>query len=221
MEQDRKIALINKIKQIRKNDMAFSKEFPASDNIAKNKYVKTWISVIFVDIVGYTEKCKNWSEERVIRMVREFQEGILEIMRNYKLKHIQIQGDGIFGVLPTPKQDCDNARKIFECSMDINGFLSEIWSENDYKIAIAMKEETMVVVGNENEREIVFAGGAVNEAKKMMHETHEKNKILISNVFFNNNQEILNEKDYVNNLYGSNMKTSDYRYTLWNERKGL
>jgi hypothetical protein len=57
-------------------------------------------------------------------MIRTFHEGILSIMNQYKLKHIQVQGDGIFGVLGSPHQDGENNKKIFDAALDIKNYLS-------------------------------------------------------------------------------------------------
>ena len=143
-------------------------------------------------------------------------------MNHYKLKHIQIQGDGIFGVLPTEFQNCTESENIFNCAMEINGYLSFFWTKADFRISIAEKEELMIVVGDDNDtsktREVVFAGGAINKAKNQMKE-EIKNCILIDELFELNNESILwNEEDnesYIDGTTKKGIKYSEWYYKNW------
>ena len=109
----------NKINQIRNSEIKITNEFPSKDDFSKNYYRKCWVSCLFVDIVKYTEICKSSEDEKIGQMIRTFHEGILPIMKYSKLKHIQIQGDGIFGILPYK-----NSNDIFTCAKEIEKFLS-------------------------------------------------------------------------------------------------
>lgn len=208
----------NRINQISNSDIEIVNEFPAKDNFNTNNYRKCWVTALFVDISGYTKICQEKNDKYVGKLIRTFHEGILSIMKQYGLKHIQIQGDGIFGVLSTPKQNDINSKNILNCAMDIQGYLSFYWKLADYKISIAMKEELMIVVGNLEEREVVFAGGAVNEAKKLMEKATKKNVILFNNVFVNNNKETLwNLKSNCSYISGENngINYSSYYFKGW------
>ena len=204
----------NRIKQIRENKIIISNEFPNKDNFNKNNYRKCWITCLFVDIVGYTKMCEKSNNEEIGRIIRTFQEGVLDIMNQYELKHIQIQGDGIFGVSPTFYKNDETAKTIFNCAMDINGYLIHFWKEMDYRISLAEKEELMIIVGKNNNqndaREVVFAGGAVNEAKNQM-EDNQTNCILINDIFVLNNPKILlNNKKNESYITGKTNKGTDY-----------
>jgi len=141
--------------------------------------------------------------------------------RYYELRHIQIQGDGIFGVLHTPKNDLNN-KKIIDCAMDINGYLYYFWKEMNYRISIAAGEELMIIVGKNNEqndaREVVFAGGVVNKAKKQMIE-NRTNCILIDDIFVSNNNDLLWNKDkntsYISGTTNKGTKYSDWFFPHW------
>jgi len=162
--------------------------------------------------------CEIKDDKEIGLIIRTFQEGVLDIMNNYKLKHIQIQGDGIFGVLPTTSQkNHENAKNIFDCAMDINGYLINFWEEADYyRISIVEKEELMIVVGrddNQNDtREVVFAGGAINEAKNQMIE-NRRSCILLDYVFETNNQKILSGK--ISGTTNKGTKYSEYYCKGW------
>ena len=207
----------NRIKLIRENQIIISDLFPHKDNFAKKNYRKCWITCLFVDIAGYTSMCEESKDNKKIGLIiRTFQEGVLDIMNEYDLRHIQIQGDGIFGVLPNASQNDKNAEKILNCAMDINGYLMNFWKEAYYRISIAQQEELMIIVGkddNQNEaREVVFAGGAVNKAKNQMIE-NKKNCILIDSIFENNNKELLVGK--ISGTVDNSTKYSTYHYEGW------
>ena len=177
----------NKINQIRNSEIKITNEFPSKDNFSKNSYRKCWVNCLFVDIVKYTEICKSNKDEKIGKMLRTFHEGILDIMNHFKLKHIQIQGDGIFGILPNI-----NSNDIFLCAKEIEKFLSCIWKEAGFRISIASGEELMIVVGENTgveSREVVFAGGVVNKAKNQMKDAKE-NCILIDQVFKEKNKNL-------------------------------
>lgn len=177
----------NKINQIRNGEIKITNEFPSKDNFSKNSYRKCWVNCLFVDIVKYTEICKSSEDEKIGKMLRTFHEGILTIMNQFKLKHIQIQGDGIFGILPNI-----NSNDIFLCAKEIEKFLLNIWNEANFRISISSGEELMIVVGENTgveSREVVFAGGVVNKAKNQMKD-EEENCILIDQVFKEKNKNL-------------------------------
>ena len=203
----------NRINQIRENEITIYKEFPNKDNYKKNKYKIFVITCLFVDIVGYSKMCEEKDYEEIARIIKTFQEGVLDIMNKYELKHIQIQGDGIFGVLPTFYKNDKNIEKIFNCALDINGYLSFFWKEMDYRISLAENEELMIIVGENNTREVVFAGGAVNEAKNQMKD-NKKNCILINNNFISNNEIVIWNKDK-NQSYIIGTTNKGTKYSNW------
>ena len=195
----------NRIDQISSLDINVVNEFPTKDNFSKNNYRKCWVTALFIDISGYTKICQEKDDKYVGKLIQTFHEGVLSIMNQYGLKHIQIQGDGIFGVLGTPLKNDVNDQNIFDCAMDIKGYLSIYWKLAKYKISIATKEELMIVVGNDEEREVVFAGGAVNEAKKLMEKATMDNVILFNNSFvINNDKNLWNTKDNCSYIVGKN-----------------
>ena len=212
----------NRINQIEEKEIIIVNEFPNKDDFGKNSYRECWITCLFVDIANYTKICETKKNEDVGIIIRTFHEGILDIMNHYKLKHIQIQGDGIFGVLPTKNENCSQSKDIFYCAMEINGYLTYFWKKADFRISIAEKEELMIVVGKDNDtiktREVVFAGGAINNAKHQM-EDERTNCILINKVFETRNKSILwNEKkneSYICGTTNKGIKYSTWYYGNW------
>lgn len=199
----------NSINQILENSLEITNEMPSRDNFAKKNPRKVWIACIFIDIVGYTKICKNWPEKEVANLVRTFHEGILKIFKSHSIKNIEIQGDGIFGIVHISQQDSIEANNLFECAMNINGFLNFFLKKRfdfDFKISISLDEELMIIVGKDDERKIVYAGGTINLAKKIIeNEKKLVNCILIDPLFYQNNKEILwnsqKNESYVSKIY--------------------
>ncbi len=203
----------NHINQIEDNDVILSDEFPDKKNFSKNKYIKTWVSCIFIDICGYTKICKEQEEgeEYIGKMVRTFHQGILKIFNYYKIVNIQIQGDGIFGVVHSPTQNHENSISLFECAKEINGYLNLFWKYANYKISISSWKELMIVVENKQEdtREIVYAGGAVNIAKKNLDDMEEENLIVLNDSFISRNNKILKKEN--------NLKQKGNTWLCWKQ----
>jgi|GEM_PF-2977187 len=44
-------------------------------------------------------------------------------MKKYGLKNIKMQGDSISGVSHTPRHKSEEFKNVFQCAMDINGYL--------------------------------------------------------------------------------------------------
>lgn len=171
MDRDR---IKNKMRQIFDEKVKISHEFPNINNMAKNRYARFWLATIFIDICGYTDFCeRNKSNPIYIgKTLRAFHEGIIDILQEYSIKNIDIQGDGIFGVIECPEKNCDNAKKIFDAAMDINGFLYFYWKKLPYKISISLSEELIMVIRNGKNIKLVYAGGSVNTAKKLMDKSN-------------------------------------------------
>ena len=73
--------------------------------------------------------------------MRTFHEGILKIFHEFGIKNIQIQGDGIYGILHAPTKNHINNEKIFQTAKHINGYLNyflrpKFNNEFNYKICI-------------------------------------------------------------------------------------
>lgn len=213
----------NKINQILGQEINITNEMPSKDNFAIKNPRRAWISTIFIDMVGYTELCKNKSDEYVAKLMRVFHEGILSIFYEYDIKNIQIQGDGIYGILHTPKRNGNNNEKILDAAMHIQGYLNcflrpKFNYDFNYKIGIALNEELMLIVGRKDEREIVYAGGSVNKAKKLLEKYNDKNVIYIDQLFYSDNKDLMKcgsraivEKA---NHYSNDYKTT-CRFTVW------
>lgn len=150
-------------------------------------------------------------------------------MDEYNIKNIQIQGDGIFGITEWTKENCTNAKNVFDAAMHINGFLSTFWkieTNLNYKISIALQEELILLINRNNYKELVYFGGSINKAKKNMENYDIKNKILIDKSFVEKNKNILINKDNkpyynqcnnFNNFKKDEIYTCNYCYNVWKE----
>lgn len=192
---DRK-AIKNRTKQIWEEVVSISSKFPRIENMTHNRYAKCWLATIFIDICGYTEFCKNSKNNpiKIGKTLRAFHEGIIDILQYHGIKNIDIQGDGIFGVIICETENSPHARQIFNAAVEINSFLTFCWNKLKYKISISLEEEIIIVVGGDKNRKLVYAGGSVNVAKKIMENSNLRNCIIIHDFFIENNEEILFNK---------------------------
>ena len=203
----------NRINQIDKSAdcIVINQSFPNEGKLRTNRYRKCVIQVIFVDICGFTKFCKDVSEDKEKGIViRTFHEGISDIFSSFKIKNVDIQGDGIF--CTTSKKN----NKVFECAVNINNYLKDFWSKKvkkrikkklDYKISIVSEEELILIAGKNTQKKLIYCGGAVNIAKKINEKLNEKNCIILNGKF----KEKLNEK------YQSKMERISCEYEIIGE----
>ncbi len=155
-------------------------------------------------------------------MIRTFHEGIASIMEHYGLKHIQIQGLGIFGIVSSQLKNDENDQRIFDCAKEIKGYLFYVWKMGDYKISVATESESILVPSHERTRESMFAGSAIQEAKKLINETNVQNVILFNNCFVHNNNQVLfnktQNKTYISGR-DNGVAYSAWKFTDWSNVK--
>lgn len=203
--------LKNRTSQILKEKVSISNQFPNIENMCRNQYAKCWLATIFIDICGYTKFCEdNKGDYKIIgKVLRAFHEGIIHILSAKGIKNIEIQGDGIFGVIRCDQKNCNQARLIFEAAMEINGFLEFCWEALNFKISLTLDEELIFVVGNKKNRKLVYGGGSVNLAKKIIEKSKRENTILIDGTFYSNNKDVLYKKE------------KGCSYCVWDEKEQI
>lgn len=192
----------NRIKQIKNNKITFMNDFPYKENMGRNKFRKYDVSVIFIDISNFTSSCKeSKNDELFYKNLRCFHEGILDIFKMCKIRNVDIQGDGIFGLSKYLEGKNSNSN-IFDCAIHVKSFLDLYLEEYfDYKISITLEKESILVVGRKNQKELVYFGGGVNKAKEL-NEKSVKNNIVIDESFYEKNKKWLKQytlnkgKDY-------------------------
>lgn len=187
----------NRINQIRKNKIKFVNLFPYKSNMGRNKFRKFNVSVIFIDISEFTQLCEEYKDKKDFYInLRCFHEGILDIFKMCGIKNIDIQGDGVFGIVRATNKNNENER-IFDSALYIKGFLDNFLKYFDYRISISSKKENVAIVGRKDSRELVYFGGCVNHAKKLNQFKENNNCIIIDDDFYNTNKVFLNDFNIV------------------------
>lgn len=177
----------NRMKQIKKNKIEIKNDFPYKENMARNKFRKHKVFVIFIDICDFTKQClDNKGDKNFYLNLRLFNEGILDIFKMYGIKNIDIQGDGIFGIIKHNKKNNGDVR-ILDCAIHVKSFLNFFLNYFKFKISISFGEEWTLIAGRKGERKIVYFGGCVNEAKKLNDKEDAKIWIVMSKNFCDNN----------------------------------
>lgn len=169
-----------------------------SSEYTYKKGMKGWTTAIFVDIISSTELFQENDEEKVLKIVRIFTKGLLEILRNSNVKVITtgIRGDEVFAIYSSSNQK--DVLDLATLSCKINGFLmklrEEILSEYNIKInagvGISTSEELVGKAGQKGTgiNDLIWIGKSVTTAAKLASKAgrNGESSVLISRLTFNN-----------------------------------
>lgn len=215
-----------KNKFINKEKTQVLKTFPNKDFLNKmedNKIYKTIFSCIAVDIINSKNKLNEFDYEDWTKILSEFAFGITKIMKNYRVKYIKIQGDGIYGIFVSNTKEQINS--ILDCCVELNTFKTHLNKqihkslfdgkngdeENkiliDYGIGAWFSFENYISnIGSSKTRDIVFMGDAVNYANYLAKEAGRNgmepilvNQLLLENItkeYKNKNKNVWDFKEY-------------------------
>jgi len=213
----------NKIQHIKENRVEIINDFFTSENFWKSKYRKEWVTTLVISISGFENIFEKEDEQEIALILRTFHEGILSIMKKYGLKNIKMQGDSISGVSHTPRHKSEEFKNVFQCAMDINGYLDHFWKYSDYQIALEMSKELMISIGNGEQNDIVFAEAHLNKSKQLIQQTNQSNVILLGPNAIENNtiffSEIRDGKDtYIDGETKEGIEYSTWHYGVWGNK---
>jgi len=228
MAYDYKKSRQNVIAELTQKTKIANARSPKVQDLTFENGKKACISACFVDIRSSSKLFKNNSEkadEKIARLMRAFSGEIIKIMRDKNYIHIGLQGDCVYGVFSTPKQEHIN--KIFSMSAQINSFiimLNKTLSQNKFEeikvgIGLSTGNDLIIKAGADDTgiNDILFIGNAVAEAR---HNSSEANKsinyaIVASSIFrqnLNNHNKNLLRHEYnfhAGKVYAGNIINCD------------
>lgn len=176
------------------------------------------ISACFVDIRNSSKLFadnSNKGDDKVARLMRAFSGEIIKIMRDKNYIHIGLQGDCVYGVFSTPKQE--NISNIFSMAATINSFvimLNKVLQQNKFEpikvgIGLGTGEDLIIKVGANNTgiNDVLFIGSAVAEASNNADAANKliNYSIVVSSAFYNKLNE--HNKKLISNKYTLKGKT--------------
>ena len=146
-------------------------------NIDDKTVISSEIYVIFIDIRGSSEINNNEGKKKKFRIYSNFFKETLKILEVNGFGNIDIQGDGIYGVTEYK----NNGESIFRAMEQLNEMSTE---DINYTFSILLGNEEYACFGDvENEskeKQMVFFGGTVSDAKKWISFSTMNTKIILN-----------------------------------------
>ena len=128
------------------------------------------VTVLFADIVGFTEFSANLSPIEVVKILNQIFSGFDELTEKYKLEKIKTIGDSymVVGGLPEPRPE--HAMAIANMALDMQQTIIELNKKtgHDFKLRIGINSGA-VVAGVIGQKKFIYDlwGDTVNIASRM------------------------------------------------------
>ncbi len=210
-----------KIKQIKQSDISLVEEYPGESS-NNRVYRKTWISSIYIEFNNYINKFNSEKGDEFMKDIRVFQDSIKIIFDYYGIEDFSISGNYIIGYLPIKVMNDENSKEIFYAAMEVYGLFTKFIKETDITIVVNLDKEYILSFNSPERNEKLFLTSAIR-AKQIANEVNIENVIILSNRFYENNKEFLNEgpngiegETYINNSL-NNHHLSNWYYSDWDE----
>ena len=174
--------------------------------------VRSWISSIFIDIVGSTELIKNNDELVVAKVLRSFTAETISILNSPNtVRQIGVRGDCVYGIYSTPHTP--DIYELFDVTCYLNDLvkmLNKIFNKYGYPqikvgIGLATGHDLIIKAGKKgtgiNDR--IWIGDAVVDACNLANKAGRNGKgtIGISSIAYNNFIELLEESHENRNVH--------------------
>lgn len=148
------------------------------------------VTVLFLDIRGYSRFAEQKSPEEIIRFQNNFFNPIITMINTHQGIVNQILGDGLMATFGAPVSQPDHAQKAFDASLAIFEQIKVEISKNKipetkFGIGLHSGEVVMGNIGNELRKQFSISGHTVNIAARIEQANKEFNaEFLISQSTF-------------------------------------
>ena len=145
------------------------------------------VSMLFIDIVGFTKMTKGMPPENLVRFINKFFWMIDEIVDHYRVEKIKTIGDAYMLVCGIPTYTRDHAESTADLALEILGALDAFNDENESSIQVRIGISSGPVVGGIiGKTKFAFDvwGETVNKASRM-ESTGAPNKIQVTEETYN------------------------------------
>ncbi len=144
----------------------------ALDGDAARREERRLISVVFVDLVGFTSRAEHLDPEDVQALLRPYHDAVRDEMESFGGVVEKFIGDAVVGVFGAPTAYGDDAERAVRAALAVRDTLSqrdEADPRLDLKVRIAVNTgEALVVVNARPELgEAMVAGDVVNTASRL------------------------------------------------------
>ena len=148
------------------------------------------VAVLFVDIVGFTQRSENEDPERVIALLRDFYRRMADRVFAHGGTLDKFLGDGLMATFGTPHPLPDDAERALACARDMAAEIAS-WNEQRKELGepplragIGLHFGPVVLgdIGDERRLEFAVIGDTVNVASRLEAMTRELDvDVIVSN----------------------------------------
>ena len=130
------------------------------------------VSVLFVDIRGFTAMAERSSAREVVEQINEFYEAVVPVLTRHGGHANKFVGDGLLGVFGAPDRRHDHADRAVAAALDIALLVREKW-KGGLRIGVGVNSGPVVAgtVGGGGRVEFAVIGDAVNTAARVEEAT--------------------------------------------------
>jgi adenylate cyclase len=125
------------------------------------------VSALFVDIVGSTALAQRESPERVVAMLNEFFEAVVQSVHEREGLVNKFEGDAALCVFGAPVAQPDHAARALACARELRARIDALECGIDAAIGVACGTVVAGYVGAETRFEYTVVGDPVNEAARL------------------------------------------------------
>jgi class 3 adenylate cyclase len=145
---------------------------PLADGDAARREERRLISVLFVDLVGFTSRAEHLDPEDVQALLRPYHDAVRDEMESFGGVVEKFIGDAVVGVFGAPTAYGDDAERAVRAALAVRDALSERDEADprlDLKVRIAVNTGEALVVLNARPElgEAMVAGDVVNTASRL------------------------------------------------------
>jgi class 3 adenylate cyclase/tetratricopeptide (TPR) repeat protein len=130
---------------------------------------RRWVTVLFVDIAGFTKLSEHLDPEEVMDFAAQFADQISEVVRRYGGKVLRVIGDEVFAVFGAPIAHEDDAERAVRAALEMREL--QITSSFNRKVHIHVGINTgdamFGQIGPEDVRDFTVMGDIVNTAARL------------------------------------------------------
>lgn len=192
---------------------------PPADQLTYDNGFYVKCSAVFVDIRGSKKLTEKHTRPVLAKIYRSYISETIAVMRgNQDIRHINIEGDCVWGIYDTPyKSDIDGVFSTAACISSLIDILNWRLEKKDYSqidvgIGCSWGRALMIKAGNKGSgvNDVVYMGDVVNEAAKLcsLGNRNYNPEMHVSDDFrlnLNEHNQKLLSRDYTNTCYSGNV----------------
>jgi class 3 adenylate cyclase/tetratricopeptide (TPR) repeat protein len=130
---------------------------------------RRWVSVLFVDIAGFTKLSEELDPEEVMEFAAQFADQISEVVRRYGGKVLRVIGDEVFAVFGAPTAHEDDAERAVRAALEMREL--QITDSLNRKVTLHVGINTgdamFGQIGPQDVRDFTVMGDMVNTAARL------------------------------------------------------